>query len=77
MSIHDLTAHEALNIEVARLGFDEVDFTEHLTEGGHATATYWTGDGDFKDSDGDMQLTITNEADKDIAALLAPLVGEV
>ena len=75
--IHSLTAGEAACLATGRLGFDEVDFTEHLTEGGHATATYWAATGDLKDSDGDMQLTVTNEQDKDIAALLAPLVGEV
>ncbi len=75
MGIHDLTASEAASL--GRLGFDEVDFTEHLQEGSQATATYWDAVGDFKDSDGDMQLTITNEQDKDIAAMLAPLSGEV
>lgn len=75
--IHSLTVDEAAAIAQGRLGFDEVDFAEHLQEGAHATATYWDDTGDLKDSDGDMQLTITNEQDKDIAAMLAPLVGEV
>ncbi len=75
--LNTINADNGAALLVARLGFDEIDFTEQLQEGDHATATYWEPTGDLKDSDGDMQLTITNEQDKDIAALLAPLVGEV
>lgn len=79
--LHSLDAGESLALMVGRLGFDEVDFTEHLTEGNQATATYWTGTGDCADSDGDFQFTVTNEQDTDLALAMSAdrptAIGEI
>ncbi|GAG18982.1 unnamed protein product, partial [marine sediment metagenome] len=71
MGIHELTADEALNIQLGALGFDEVDFTEHLTEGAALTSTYWSVDNDLYDSGGGTGITITDEQDLNLKAFYA------
>lgn len=66
--IQSLDAGEALNVQLGALGFDEVDFTEHLTNGATVAASEWTGASDLKTASGNMSLTVTDEADKDLAA---------
>ena len=69
--IHMLTADEALNVQLGALGFDEVDFTEHLTEGAALTSTYWSVDNDLYDSGGGTGITITDEQDLNLKAFFA------
>ena len=66
--VNSLDTGEALNVQLARLGFDEVDFTEHLTEGDMATATYWSRSNDLYNSGGGTSITVTNEQDLNLKA---------
>ena len=75
--INNIDSGQAGSLLVGRLGFDEVDFTEQLQEGNMATATYWTGDGDMIDSDGDYSLVVTDTQDADLAAFFADPGGEL
>lgn len=66
--IHSLTADEAANVLVGGLGFDEVDFTEHLTNGATVAASEWDVTHDLKTASGSTSITVTDDADKDLAA---------
>lgn len=61
--IHSLNADEAANVLIMGLGFDEVDFTEHLTNGATIAATKWDVTNDMKNADGDANVTITDNTE--------------
>ncbi|KKL33258.1 hypothetical protein LCGC14_2368400, partial [marine sediment metagenome] len=63
-----MTEQEALNVQLAMLGFDEVDFTEHLTNGATLGSGEWTAAGDLKNDAGSTSITVSDATDKDLAA---------
>ena len=72
--VNSLDPGEALNVQLARLGFDEVDFTEHLTNGATVASAEWSVTNDLKNADGATSLTVTDVADSNLAAFF---VGEL
>ena len=65
--IHMLTADEALNIQLGALGYDEVDFTEHLTNGATVASSEWGVVNDLKTADGAVSLTVSDTTDSTLA----------
>lgn len=49
-------------------GMDEVESGEHLTEGTAVGSSYWSGSNDLKAGSGNASITVTDSADKDLAA---------
>ena len=52
-------------------GVDEVEAGEHLTNGSTVASSEWSVTNDLKTSDGAVSLTVTDEADANLAAFFA------
>ncbi len=62
--LHSLDAGEALNVQVGSLGFDEVDFTDHLD----SDSASWDIDGDLYNGGGAISITVSDGTSADLAA---------
>lgn len=59
--LQSLDAGEAANVLIGGLGFDEVDFTEHLTDGATIPSAKWGVTNDMVNADGSALITITDD----------------
>ncbi len=64
IGIHSMTEQEALNVQLSSLGFDEVDFTNHLD----SDSASWDIAGDLYNGGGAISITVSDGTSADLAA---------